>query len=193
MTLLVKPLRIPAGSVSHKSQKMNYQGLFDGEELLALARLDIQKGSVDAALAKLKQALLDSAAPIEAALETARVYAQLGLRHKAKPLYERYLSERSGDWDAKFQLGMLCFESGESLEAMRLWDEVLASVPVHPPALFYKGLWLAESRRGEEAASVLESLLRQVDSENLYFGRTQTLLRSIKEGTVGERPAARLQ
>jgi hypothetical protein len=53
---------------------------FDADELLALARHDVQRGDLQAGLLKLKGLVALASPPAEAIATIARVYAQLGLR-----------------------------------------------------------------------------------------------------------------
>lgn len=64
---------------------------FEVDELVALARLDMDRGNVEAALSKLKQVLAGADPLSEAQAMAARLYAQLGLFERARPLYQAYL------------------------------------------------------------------------------------------------------
>lgn len=152
----------------------------DGEELFVLARLDLEQGRVEAALLKFKRILADKAAPAEATLEAARVYAQLGLRKKAQSLYKAYLDQRPDDVDARFQLGMVLFEDNDAKSAQSLWDQVLKRSPQYPPALFYVALATAQAGKVADAKQQLKSLMQAVSSDNLYFGRAGDLLKNLE-------------
>ena len=168
--------------------------VFDGEELLVLARIDVRNEALAQALSKLKTALSLPEYPQEVLVESARLYSQLGLFTKAQPLYKQYLERIPGDIDAKFQLGMTLFETGRQREAVSIWDEVMSVSEYYPPALFYKSLALLQLRYPEPAKALLEALIAQVESDNLYVERARKLLEAINEGQGDLPPAdARLQ
>lgn len=151
----------------------------DGEELFVLARLDLEQGRIEAGLLKLKRALVEEGAPAEVRLETARVYAQLGLRKKAQSHFKTYLEQKPDDVDARFQLGMALFEDNQSSTALLLWDQVLKSSPQYPPALFYLALAAAQAGKTGEARQQLKSLMQSVAPDNLYFGKASDLLKAL--------------
>lgn len=112
----------------------------EADELLVLARHDLQKGQIEDGLLKLKRLQLLPSPSAEASLELARLYAQLGLRRRALPLFEAYLGHAPQDIDVRFQLGMALFEEGHRAAALPVWKEVLTVAPNYPPALFYRAL-----------------------------------------------------
>ena len=81
-----------------------------------------------------------------------------------------------------FQLGMTYFDSGESEQALGIWDKILKVEPVHPPTLFYKGLALAQSGQNADAEQSLNTLLQSASAENLYFGKAKELLDAMSKG-----------
>lgn len=153
--------------------------LFETDELVALARLDIERNQLDEALWKLKQAQTDAAAPPEAAAMLARLYAQLGLWDRAKPLFERYLAAQPNAINETFQLGMVHFDSGQTEEAIKIWEKLLQTQPIHPPALFYRALAKHQTGQSAEARHSLDVLLKSAPPDNLYFGRARELLQVI--------------
>lgn len=157
----------------------------DADELLVLARADLEHGRSDRALIKFKAGLARQDAPPAFVVEAAKLYAQLGLRAKALVLFERYLRQQPDDLDAQFQIGMLRFESGEIGDALKMWSRVLSRDPLYPPALFYGAIAYAESERIEEAASLLKTLLGNVAADNLYFGRARDLLPKFEGKSAG--------
>lgn len=158
---------------------------FDGEELLALARLDLEKGAVDQGLSKLKRAVQQPEFPLEVRLELARIYAQLGLRAKARPHYQAYLEARPNDLHVQFQLGMLSFEDGQPDTALGIWERVLQASANHPPALFYSALIAAQRGQYGEARRMLRSAMDVIPAENLYFQRSRDLLVSLDNSERG--------
>ena len=153
----------------------------DGEELLALARLDLQQGRVEAGLLKLKQILVGKAPAAEAQLDVARLYAELGLRKKAQIHFKSYLEQRPDDVDARFQLGMTLFEDNDAKSAQSLWDQVLKRSPQYPPALYFVAVAAAQAGKVAEARQQLKSLMQAVPSDNLYFGRANDLLKNLEK------------
>ena len=158
-------------------------------ELLALARLAIERNDIESALIKLKKVIAVSEPPIEAVSMAARIYAQLGLFDRAEKLYEQYLEKHPGAVVERFQLGMTRFDAGKSVLALETWERVLKEQPAHPPALFYKSLVLAQSGKVGEAKQILDGLLKSVPADNLYFGRGKELLQAIESGRVAQAPA----
>jgi len=152
----------------------------DKEELLALARLDIERGDLEATLLKLKRVLSEASPPEEALAMAGRVYAQLGLRERAKDLFERYLDQRPNAINETFQLGMVHFESGQATQAKKIWEGLLKTAPTHPPALYYHGLLLAQEGQIPQAKQSLDALLKSAAADNLYFGRAKELLQALE-------------
>lgn len=152
---------------------------FDGEELLALARLDLEKGAVEQGLSKLKRAVQQADAPLEARVELARLYAQLGLRGKARPHYQAYVESHPQDVHAQFQLGMLSFEDGQPDAALGAWERVLQASASYPPALFYSALIVARRGQHADARRMLRSAMDVIPAENLYYQRSRDLLVSL--------------
>ena len=158
---------------------------FDGEELLALARLDIEQNRLDRALSKIKQGLALGDYPIELCALGAKVYAQLKIFAKAKQLYSQYLEVHPDSLTDQFQLGMVTFDSGDKGGALALWQELLQAHPTHPPALYYSSIALFETRKVDEAKRNIDVLLKSAPASNLYFERGKELLAHINKGEGG--------
>ncbi len=156
--------------------------LFDAEELLALARMDVERGALDQALWRLKLTLAEAQPPSEAQSMIARLYAQMGLHARAQAHFTKYLELSPGSLVETFQLGMSHFEAGETEQALSIWEGLLKAHPTHPPALFYKALALAQAGKVGEARKALEILLQSAPADNLYFGRGKELLSSLDAG-----------
>ncbi|MFC4161870.1 tetratricopeptide repeat protein [Chitinimonas lacunae] len=153
--------------------------LFDNDELLALAQLDIGAERLDAALAKLKTLLNREAPPVAALALAGRLYAQIGLLDKARLHFEQYLAYHPEAVNERFQLGMVHFDGGNSEHALELWGQVRESFPHHPPALFYSALAIGRAGRDHEARALLQTLLNTAEPDNLYSGRAKELLASL--------------
>jgi len=152
---------------------------FDADELLALARLDVEKERFDEALAKLKQARARQDAPAIIS-ELGRVYVRLGLRQRAKQAFEAVLARDPAAVNDRFQLGLIHFELGDRAQALSLWQEVLGKAPLHPPAIYYSALALAQSGQVLQAYDLCRTLVEKVQPDNLFVGRAKELLQKIE-------------
>ncbi len=163
---------------------------FEADELIALARLDIEKSDYENALAKLKAVLSAEQPPAAAFSMVARLYGQLKLFAKAREYYQRYLELHPNAELERFQLGMTHFDLNEHEKALAVWDQVIEQSPNHPPALFYKGMLQMRSGNIAAAKSTLESVLHAVPTDNLYFGQAKELLSAIEREQQQGDPAA---
>ncbi len=164
----------------------NKESIYESDELIALARIDIGKGDLEKALGKLKQAISRGNCPVEALAMTARLYAQIGLFDRAETYFSQYLNQVPGAANEAFQYGMVQLDSGDSDAALATWEKLLEKRPEHPPAQFYTGLVQAEKQLLDEAKETLESLIKGIPVDNLYFGRAKDLLQAIERGdTIG--------
>ena len=152
---------------------------FDNEELVALARLDIEKGDIESALAKLKLVLGGKKPPLVAKAMAARIYAQLGIYDRATRYFEDFLKQEPEAVVEQFQLGMAYLDSGEEASALKVWDKLLEKAPTHPPALFHKAVVNFRAKNTEEARQSLDALLKNAPADNLYFSRAKELLNAI--------------
>ena len=159
---------------------------FDADELLALARLSLERNDVEGALAKLKKVIGADEPPLEAVGLAARVYAQLRLFDRAENLFRRYLERNPNAVLEQFQLGMTRFDAGKTDDALKLWDGLLKDRPDFPPAMFYRSLALVRNGKAGEAKDSLKQLLSAVAVDNLYFKRAKELLQAIEAGATTE-------
>lgn len=159
----------------------------DNDELLALARLDVERGDLEGALLKLKQMLAAEAPQSEVLAMGGRLYAQLGLWERAKVLLQRFLVQNPNATNETFQLGMVHFDAGQAAEARKIWEGLLKTVPTHPPALFYHALVLGQEGEVNLAKHSLDTLLKTAPPDNLYFGRAKELLQALE---LQARPAS---
>lgn len=166
---------------------------FEPDELLALARLDIDKGDVEQGLLKLKQLLALEMPPAEVFPVAARVYAQLRLFDRAQSLFKHYLVLHPEAEIELFQLGMTYLDSDQGQEAMQIWDQLLKVNATHPPALFYRALCLANEARVVDARQTLDILLQAIPADNLYFGKGKTLLDTLNRGQIPNEAAGAAQ
>jgi tetratricopeptide (TPR) repeat protein len=159
---------------------------WDADELVALARHDLQQGRLADALAKLKIVLNGANPPTIAMAMAARIYAELRLFDRARPLFEKFLTENAGATDETFQLGMVYFDTGDLDQALELWDRVLKDQPTHPPALFFSAMAHARKGRGADARRALDIIIMSAPPDNLYFEKAREFLPSLEAGTIIE-------
>ena len=153
--------------------------LYDGDELVALAQLDMSEKRFDEALWKLKLAVSESKPEPKALALIGKLYAQLGMYDKAKKHYQTYLKAMPDSTVEHFQLGMVHFDSGDSKTAQSIWNEVLKKSPTFPPALYY--IAVAHTQEGEEsdARKSIDVLINSAPEDNYYKNLGKELLQRI--------------
>ena len=164
------------------TEQHRFPDLFETDELIALARHDIESNQPGPALDKLKRVLADAAPPAEALSLAGRVYGQLGLFKRSQDAFRRYLALHPDASNEQFQLAMSHYSNGELAEAQAHWDAILRVHPTYPPALYYNGLTLARQGKPMEAKRSLDILLQSAAPDNLYAGKGKELLLSIDAG-----------
>lgn len=157
----------------------NDYSIFEPDELLALANIDMEKGRFDQALAKLKYTLNMDDTPDAVYAAIARLYGQIGLYEKAKIMFQKFIDKNPDAVLETFQLGMTCLDAGDEQGALDVWTKLIAAYPDHPPALYYKAFILARREELDAARQNLEMLLNVVTASNLYFGKGKELLDEI--------------
>jgi len=163
---------------------MNSLVRLESDELLALARHDLKHERYDAALLKLKQARSETSGqqiPAGVLAELGRLYSRLGLRARAKEAFQEFLAREPEALQERFELGLTLFEDGAAEAALGLWEQVLRTSPLHPPALFYSSLALAQRGSFAEALQLSQTLLSKVNVDNLYHGRAKDLIQRIEK------------
>lgn len=154
----------------------------ESDELLALARMDVEKGRHEEGLIKIKQVLAEKKPPAEAMAMAGRLYAQIGLHEKARTHLKDYLIANPDAIIEKFQLGMTYFDAGEQQQALDIWQEILQANSDNPPSLFFSGLALAQQGKKDEAKHSLNALIQSAKPENLYYARATELLKALDTG-----------
>ena len=144
--------------------------LLDLEELIVLAKLDLEANDLSGALTKLKLAKSKDG-DAEVVVMLARLYARLGLFNKATPLFSEYLQDNPDALVEKFQYGMTFFDNKQLSKALEIFESILEQEANHPPAMFYSTLILSEQNKVEDAMAGLENILLTVDSKNLFYSR----------------------
>ena len=160
---------------------------FDTDELVALAKYDLDQDRVDSALEKIKIVLSSEDCPLEAKGIAARLYAQLKLFDKAKALYDQFLSIAPNSVTEQFQLGMITLESGDKSEAVSIWSQLLEQDATHPPSLYYSAIALLELQQHDDATRHLNVLLQSAPADNLYFGKAKELLDGLNQSPQQEK------
>lgn len=150
--------------------------ILDFEELIVLAKLDLDANNLSDALIKIKFAHKSTSADSETTIMLARLYARLGLFEKATPLFSEYVDKNPDAIVEKFQLGMTLFDNNDFAKALEIFNSILEAEAYHPPAMFYSTLILSEQGKVDEAISLLESILTNVDSKNLFYSRAHEQL-----------------
>ncbi|MDH5325976.1 MAG: tetratricopeptide repeat protein [Gammaproteobacteria bacterium] len=156
----------------------------DDDELVALARIDMDKGDIEKAIIKIKCVLNRNSEDMEAVGTLGKIYAQIGLFEKSKAYMKQYLDLQPGAVTETFQYGMVHFDSGDKDQALQIWEQLLDSQPTHPPTLFYKGLALAQNNNVADARQTLGILLQSAAADNLYFGKAKELLQALDAGAT---------
>jgi tetratricopeptide (TPR) repeat protein len=152
----------------------------DVEELLALARHEVQNGEFADALARLKALVSLAPPPADSLAMMARVYAQLGLMERAQAAFRRYLESHPEAAHETFELGATYFDQGNDSQALEHWNQALAIVPTHPPALFFSAAALSRTGKVADARRHLEVLFKSTPADNLYVERARDLLKTLE-------------
>lgn len=151
--------------------------LFEADELLALAQIDLNDNKIDHALGKLKYAHHHTAQCPDVVLALlAKIYAQLRLFDRAKPLFAEFLDQHPDAINERFQYGMVHLDSGEPEKSIEIWSAVIQQSPTHPPCLYFSAIARLELNQPNEAKRLLDILLQTAPVDNLYFGRAKELL-----------------
>jgi tetratricopeptide (TPR) repeat protein len=154
-------------------------GDFDSEELFALARLDLKKGEIGAALAKLKQVTAEENAPAGAYSVCGHVYLQLELPARAERMFQKHLALHPGAPDETFFVGSMHYQAGRNDEAMETWSSLLKKYPSYTPALLYRAMLLSQNGQIAAARADLETLMKSTPVENPYFKPAKELMQRL--------------
>jgi tetratricopeptide (TPR) repeat protein len=163
--------------------------IFDADELLALARIDIEKGNIADALGRLKSATLSAQVPPGAYSICGQLYVGLGLWDHALKMFQKHLERHPESLGEKFSLGLALGNSGRAAEAMKIWDELLEKQPNYVPALYYRGLMRAQQSQFQGARQDLELLVRSAAGDDPYLKPGKELLQSIEARQSLAQPA----
>lgn len=154
--------------------------IFEADELLALAQLDLSENKVESALGKLKYARQHlTQYPDLIVVLLAKIYAQLRLFDRAKPLFAEYLDRYPNAINERFQFGMVHLDCNEPEAAAEIWATVMHQSPTHPPCLYFSAIAYLELNQTSEAKRLLDILLQTAPADNLYFGRAKDLLTNL--------------
>lgn len=162
----------------------NNFAILDTEELLALTRWYITKQDFGQALLFNKHCILKKNTPDETYKLSGKIYAELGLYEHAKVSFKKYLDKNPDSITELFQYGMVHMDTGETQQALKIWENLLLKDSTYPPALFYSALNLANSNRSDEALKKLNILIKSTPTDNFYFNKARNLLTSIETNKV---------
>jgi tetratricopeptide (TPR) repeat protein len=165
----------------------------DAEELLALAKHELQRGELEDALGKLKRLVSRKQPPDDAHAVIARAYAQLGLMDRAQGAFKKYLEQHPDSAHETFELGVTYFDQGKNDKAMEYWQRVLKLQPTHPPALFFSAAAMSRTGQTADARRQLDVLFKSAPADNLYAERGRDLLKALESepppGAGAQQPA----
>jgi tetratricopeptide (TPR) repeat protein len=178
------PQAQPAGLPAPLHGTVDDQQAFTLEELLALARADLEAARLEPALRKAKMLSAGPAPSVDAFVIAARAYARLGLRVQAQDYFQKYLASRPDALHESFELGVLLFEGGELENARQRWQALLERAPTYAPTLFYSGLLAAHEGRLQDARRHLDVLFGSASADNLYVARGRDLLAQLDSRRV---------
>ncbi|MFT6102062.1 MAG: tetratricopeptide (TPR) repeat protein [Granulosicoccus sp.] len=154
--------------------------LLDHEEMIALVNWHMEQKQFDKALLIIKPLLDIEGITSGVYVLAGRLYAQLGLFSQAESLFKQYLEEHPNDDQVAFQLGMTQFDANKTEDAAATWNTILSSQPHNPPALFYNALAQLRLDNQEKAIINLQTILTQVHTDNLYFGKSKELISELE-------------
>ncbi len=152
---------------------------FDNDELLALADWNFKKTDYQAAIEKLKTLLARNNVPLNTYALLGRVYATIGLFERAKGAFQFFIDQKQDPSTAlneRFQLGLVENDLGNSEQAIKIWDEVLASHSNFVPAMYHKAKVLVELNQVQVAVELLNNLLETAEDGNEYIPMADKLL-----------------
>ncbi|BDA01031.1 TPA: tetratricopeptide repeat protein [Vibrio cholerae] len=155
---------------------MQHFDLFNTEELLALAALDLEKESLYDGLEKLKYLVKKEVVSDELDSMLGSVYAKLQLFQYAVEHYSALLQRDPSRLHERFQLGMVYREINEFDKAVESWDQVLKVEENYPPVLFHKALLLLTVDDETECKTLLKQLIATADKDNYYVERARGVL-----------------
>ncbi|MEZ8082578.1 tetratricopeptide repeat protein [Enterovibrio norvegicus] len=158
---------------------MQHLDLFNTDELLALAALDLEKENLAEGLEKLKYLARSETVSDELDSMLGSVYAKLQLFQYAVEHYSALLNRSPSRLHEKFQLGMVYREMDEYEKAAECWDSVLESEENYPPVLFHKALLLLTIDDENESKVMLKQLIATADEDNYYVERARGVLEEL--------------
>lgn len=153
--------------------------IFNTDEVLALAELDLERENFQDSLYKLKYLSQQGVVNDELDAMLGSAYAKLKLFNSAAEHYDRLLERNDTRLHERFQLGMVNYELGNNDVAIKCWDRVLETEPFYPPVLFHKALLLIELNQTEDAKRLLNALLGAVEETNYYAEQATNILKEL--------------
>jgi len=75
---------------------------------------------------------------------------------------------------------MTQYDSNNNKESISTWSTILKEQPYNPPALFYSALAHLKEGNQEQAITMLQTILTQIPTDNLYFGKAKELISDLE-------------
>lgn len=133
------------------------------QSTLKIALEHQKNGDIDASILCLKAAM-EAGEDHELLLGMlASHYAEIGLRERAIPLYERVLLKNPQNHLARFQLGMLYYAADEYEQALLVWEETLKIKEEFVTKLYAAKAYISLGRRAE-ASPLLDEVINNAPS-----------------------------
>jgi tetratricopeptide (TPR) repeat protein len=144
------------------------------QEALGAAAACVTRGDFEAALSQLKALLaLDPRHELATGM-LAGLYAELKMPDRARHYYEQVLRLNPANALARFQLGLLQFESGQPQEALETWQPAVANTEDYLTH-FHCALALLELERRDEARRLLERAGQYMPRDHLLYPQLELL------------------
>jgi tetratricopeptide (TPR) repeat protein len=143
-------------------------------ESLSAAAACVTRGDFEAALGHLRTLLALNPRHELATGMLAGLYAQLKMPERARQYYGQVLRLNPDNALARFQLGLLHFESGEPQEALEVWQPAMAK-PQDYLTHFHSALALLELERAADANELLERAAQYMPRDHLLYPQLERL------------------
>lgn len=158
---------------------INDLSVLDNEELLALAKVAVERTDYEDALVKMKSLLKRDNFPASVYALFGRTYAALELYTKAIESFNEFLHHYPEVIPERFHLGVVYRNMKNNEKALSVWNEVLELAPAFPPALYNKALLLLELDDEDGAIKQLNYIIENVGPEDEHVDMANHMLSSI--------------
>ncbi|EHK8998535.1 hypothetical protein M2H13_18905 [Vibrio vulnificus] len=158
---------------------INDLSVLDDEELLALAKVSVERADYEDALIKMKILLNRDNFPVSIYALFGRTYTALELYSKAIESFNEFLYHYPEVIPERFHLGVVYRRMKNNEKALSVWNEVLELAPAFPPALYNKALLLLDWHDEDGAIEQLNYIIENVDPEDDHVEMASHMLSSI--------------